>query len=345
MSIQQSAFGTTRDGKNVELFTLTNANGLVARIMTYGALLTELHVPDKQGRLANIVLGFDNLPQYEAGHPYFGATVGRVANRIAGACFALNGSEYNLAANNGPNSLHGGLKGFDKMVWAAKPVNSPTGPAVQFSYLSPDGEEGYPGNLSVTVTYLLSDANELRIDYQATTDQPTPVNLTNHSYFNLAGAGNGDILGHVLALNADHYTPVNAQLIPTGQIAPVAGTPLDFTQPTAIGQRIGQVPGGYDHNFVLSKPVSSALTLAAMVREPGSGRVMEVHTTQPGVQLYTGNFLDGSIRGIGGVYPKHFGFCLETQHYPDSVHHANFPSIILEPGRVYLHTTVHRFRT
>lgn len=342
MSIQSIQFGTTKDGRRVEQFTLTNRNGLVAKVMTWGATLTELCVPDRSGAIANVVLGFNNFAQYEAGHPFFGSTAGRVANRIAGGRFILDGAEHRLAINNGPNSLHGGNVGFDKVLWSANPKQTADGPALELAYLSPDGEEGYPGNLSVRVTYTLTDADELRIDYLATTDKRTPVNLTNHTYFNFAGPGAGDALGHVLAINADHYTPVDATLIPTGAIAPVAGTPLDFRTPTPIGARIAQA-GGYDHNFVLNKPRLGELTLAAAVFEPTSGRRMEVFSTEPGVQLYTGNFLDGKLRGPAGVYNKHGGFCLELQHFPDSVHHPNFPSVILDPGREYRQTTTHRF--
>jgi aldose 1-epimerase len=341
--IKKSSFGKTKDGKRVDLFTLTNANGVIARVMTYGALITELLAPDRKGRMGDIVLGLDSLDTYLAGHPYFGAAIGRVGNRIAKARFTLNGKEYKLAANNGPHSLHGGLKGFDKVVWKAQAVKVKDGVAVKFSYLSPDGEEGYPGNLSVTMVYTLTNRNELKIEYEATTDQATPVNLTNHSYFNLAGES--DILSHEMILAADRYTPVDDTLIPTGEIRPVQNTPLDFRQWTAIGTRIDQMkgnPGGYDHNYALNSG-GGKLAMAARVREPKSGRVLEIHTTEPGIQFYSGNFLDGTIKGKRGqVYQKHAGFCLETQHFPDSVHHANFPSIILQPGKTYTQTTVHR---
>jgi aldose 1-epimerase len=345
-TLEKKPFGKTKDGTEVVLYTLTNANGMQAKVMTYGALLTELHVPDKDGKLGDVVLGFDDLDGYLKGHPYFGATVGRMANRIAGGKFTLKGKEYKLAVNNGPNALHGGLKGFDKVVWKAEPVEATDGVAVKFSSVSPDGEEGYPGNLTTTVTYTLTNKNELRLDYTATTDKATPVNLSNHSYFNLAGPASGDILGHVMLLEADKYTPVDDTLIPTGEIKPVKGTSLDFTRPTPIGKRIDQLkmePKGYDHNFVL-RGGGNKLARAARVREPHTGRVMEMYTTEPGVQFYTGNFLDGSLKGKGGVvYKKHQGFCLEAQHFPDSVHHSHFPSVILEPGKTYRQTTMYKF--
>jgi aldose 1-epimerase len=344
--VQKSAFGKTSDGTAVDLYVLTNGHGVTAKVTTYGAILTELHVPDRDGQLGDVVLGFDNLDGYRAGHPYFGATVGRVANRIARGRFTLDGKEYRLATNNGPNALHGGKKGFDKVVWQAEAVPGSGGPAVRLRYRSPDGEEGYPGNLDVVVTYTLTDDNAVRIDYEATTDKPTPVNLTNHSYFNLAGAGSGDVLGHELMLAADRYTPSDDTLIPTGEVRPVRGTPLDFTTPAAIGARLGQLkaePIGYDHNFVLRGDGRSPV-LAARVREPKTGRVLELSTTEPGVQFYTGNFLDGTSKGKGGaVYRKHAGFCLEAQHFPDSVNHPEFPSTILRPGKTSTQTTVYKF--
>ncbi len=340
-SVQQSNFGVTPDGVKVQLFTLINANGLISKIADYGTIITELHVPDRQGRTADVVLGFDDLDQYLKGHPYFGCTVGRVANRIARGQFTLEGRTYKLPVNNGPNSLHGGLKGFDKVVWNAEPQ---AGACVKFSYTSADGEEGYPGELDVTVVVSLTDQDELRIDYRAVTNKATPVNLTNHSYFNLAGAG--DVLGHELMVSADEYTPTDADLIPTGQVSAVRDTPLDFTSPKPIGSRIAQLAeGGYDHNFVI-RGGGKSLTLAARVYEPRSGRIMEVRTTEPAVQFYTGNFLDGSLTGKAGVvYRKQTGFCLETQHYPDSVNHPNFPSIILRPGQMFNSTTVYQFST
>lgn len=338
-------FGQTSDGQSVELYTLVNANGLIARVMTYGAILTELHVPDRNGKLADIVLGFDQLDRYLVPHPYFGATVGRVGNRIAGARFTIKGKVFPVAANDGGvHSLHGGLKGFDKVIWKARGITESSSVAVEFGYVSPHMEEGYPGNLSVTVRYTLTDTNELRLDYTATTNETTPVNLTHHSYFNLACKG--DILGHELTLAADRYTPVDSTLIPTGELNPVAGLPMDFRKPRKIGARIVELtgnPGGYDHNFVLNKN-GGKLSLAARVREHGSGRIMEVLTTEPGIQFYSGNFLDGTLTGKGGtVYRKHSGFCLETQHFPDSVNQPKFPSILLEPGETYTQTTIHKF--
>lgn len=340
-NLTKTQFGTMPDGRPVDLYTLTNANGAVVKITNYGTIITELHVPDRNGQFGDVVLGFDNLAQYLAGHPYFGCTVGRVANRIGGAKFTLDGKTYTLAANNGPNHLHGGLKGFDKVLWQAEPQ---TDVSVRFTYISPDGEEGYPGNLAVTVVMTWTDQDEIVIEYSATTDKATPVNLTNHSYFNLACEG--DILGHVLMLSASQYTPADASLIPTGEIRPVAGTPLDFTTPTQIGARFDQLdnkPRGYDHNFVINR-AGKGLALAARVFEPKTGRVMEVFTTEPGIQLYTGNFLDGSLKGKRGVvYKQYTGFCLETQHFPDAVNKPSFPSIILRPGQTYQQTTVYRF--
>ncbi len=337
-------FGKTPDGAPVELYVLTNGK-LTAKVMTYGAILTELHVPDRNGKLADVVLGFDSLDRYLAGHPHFGATTGRVANRIAKGRFTLDGTEYKLAINNGPNSLHGGLKGFDKKIWKAEDVSGPAGAAVKLSYFSPDGEEGFPGNLAVSVTYTVTPDNELKIDYTATTDKATPINLTNHSYFNLAGPASGPILDHELMLAADQYTAADDTLIPTGEIKPVSGTPLDFTKPTPIGARFDQLSGdprGYDHNYVLRGEGKSP-ALGARVYEPGSGRVLEMYTTEPGVQLYTANFLDGSIKGKGAVYNRYQGFCLEAQHYPDSIHHDNFPSTVLRPGEKYTQTTIYKF--
>ena len=338
-------FGVTPEGTPVDFYVLTNG-WMTVKVITYGAIVTEMHVPDRNGVTADVVLGFDDMEGYLTSQPYFGATVGRVANRIAAGRFTLDGQDYNLAVNNGPNSLHGGLKGFDKVVWKAEESSVPGGAAVRLTYLSKDGEEGYPGNLSVSVTYTLTAENALRIDYAGSTDKPTPVNLTNHSYFNLAGPDSGTILGHELLLSADFYTPVDETLIPTGELRSVVGTPLDFTNPTAIGSRIDQIagePGGYDHNFVLREG-NRGKGAAAIVRDPRSGRTMEVFTTEPGLQLYTANFLDGTIQGkLGMNYIKRNAFCLEAQHFPDSVHHANFPSIILRPGSLYSQTTIYRF--
>jgi aldose 1-epimerase len=347
-SIEKKAFGTTAEGEAVDLYVLVNVHKMQAKIMTYGATLIELHVPDREGKFDDVVLGFDNLQGYLAGHPFFGSTVGRVANRIAKGRFTLDGKEYTLAINNGPNTLHGGLKGFDKKVWKAEPVETAAGVAVKFSCVSPDGEEGFPGTLTTTVTYTLTNQNEVKIDYQATTDKATPINLTNHSYFNLAGASSGNVLGHELMLTADRYTPVDETLIPTGEIRSVAGTPLDFRSPHTIGARIAQIPaaiGGYDHNFVLPGG-GTELELAARVYERKSGRVLEMYTTEPGVQLYTSNFLDGKLKGKGGaVYNKQQAFCLEAQHFPDSINQPTFPTVILRPGSTYKQTTVYKFST
>ncbi len=345
--VDKARYGTTQEGTVIDLYTLTNKNGMVAKVITYGAILTELHVPDRTGTMGDVVLGFPRLEQYQGDHPYFGATIGRVGNRIAKGAFTLNGKTYNLATNNGPNHLHGGVKGFDKRVWRAQPVPAAGGAAVKFTYTSPDGEEGYPGTLTASVTYTLTDKNELRLDYIANTDQPTPVNLTHHSYFNLAGEGVGDITHHQLTLMADRFTPVDDTLIPTGEIVPVRGTVMDFTRATAIGDRIEQVPGpapvGYDHNYVLSSG-GGVLALAATVKEPTTGRIMEVLTTEPGIQFYSGNFLDGTLTGKRGVaYQKHTGFCLETQHFPDSVNRSHFPPTVLQADKTYKSTTVYRF--
>lgn len=345
MPVKHEPFGRLPDGTAIDIYTLTNAHGLEARIMTYGAILVSLRLPDRNGRFADAVLGFDDLAGYLGAHPYFGAIIGRYANRIAKGRFILNGVTYALAQNNNGNSLHGGSRGFDKVVWKAEPVRQTGAAAVKLTYLSKDMEEGYPGNLAVTVVYALTDADELRISYEATTDKATPVNLTNHTYWNLGGQGQGDILGHELELEADALTAVDspANLIPTGRILSVKGTPFDFTSPHAIGERIARVEGGYDHNFVL-RSGGGKMSLAARVHEPVSGRVLEISTDQPGLQLYSGNFLDGTVKGKGGVaYQKHSGLCLETQHFPDSPNQPNFPSTILEPGKKYATVTVHKF--
>jgi len=340
--IELHEFGRTPDGVAVKIYTLSNAHGMRAKVTEYGATLTELWVPDRSGTLANVVLGYERLDDYIAAPFFVGATLGRVANRIANGKFTLDGREYILATNRAPNHLHGGVKGFDKKVWT-----SLTGPAgVMFSYTSPDGEEGYPGTLRVTVTYRLTDANELAIDYMATTDKPTPINLTNHSFFNLAGSGT--ILDHVLTINADRYTPVNASLVPTGEMGSVVGTPLDFRRARRIGDRIEEmrsVANGYDNNLALNR-ANDALTLAARVEEPRSGRVLEIWTTEPGVQFFTGNRFDGTFPGVGGVvYNRHAGFALEPQHFPDAINHPEFPSVVLRPGRTFRSSTVYRFTT
>jgi aldose 1-epimerase len=342
MSIVKEPFGQA-DGKKVDLYTLTNKNGLRARIMTYGGILVSLEVPDRDGKLDDITLGFETLDEYVKGHPYFGAIVGRYGNRIGRGKFTIDGVEYTLAVNNGPNHLHGGVKGFDKVVWNAAEIEESEGVGVRLEYLSRDGEEGYPGNLSCVVTYVLTNKDELKISYEATTDKATVVNLTNHTYWNLAGQGTGDILGHEMMIAADRYTAVDEGLIPTGELPSVKGTPMDFTSAMSIGSRIGQVDiGGYDHNYVLNSG-GGKMALCARVYEPGSGRVMEISTDQPGVQFYTGNFLDGSNKGKGKVYEKHYAFCLETQHFPDSPNKPEFPSVVLRPGQTYKSLTIHRF--
>lgn len=347
--IVKKPFGKTADGQPVDLFVLTNAKGMQASITNYGGTVTALTAPDSKGQFGDVVLGFDALEPYLAGHPFFGCLVGRYGNRIAKGTFTLDGKKYELAKNNGENHLHGGKKGFDKAVWKAETLKTKDGPALKLTHVSKDGDEGYPGTLSVTVTYTLTNQNELRIDYLATTDKATPVNLTNHSYFNLAGPGNGDILAHEMQINADRFTPVDAGLIPTGELRSLSGSPLDFRKPVAIGKRIDQddeqvrFGKGYDHNYVLNKR-GNELSLAARVHEPTTGRILEVLTTEPGVQFYCGNFLDGKQTGKGGKAYKHrYGFCLETQHYPDSPNQPAFPSTVLKPGNEYRTTTVYRF--
>jgi aldose 1-epimerase len=351
MTITKQAFGNMPDGTPVDLYTLTNANGLETKITTYGGAVVSLLAPDREGKLDDVVLGLETLAEYIEKSPYFGCITGRYANRIAKGKFTLNGVEYSLAQNDGENHLHGGLRGLGKVVWAAEELSSDEGVGLKLTYLSRDGEENYPGNLSIAVTYTLTDDNELRIDYLATTDQDTIVNLTNHTYFNLAGAGSGDILKHKLMIAADRFTPIDNTLIPTGELRNVESTPLDFRQLTPIGARIGQdneqlnFAGGYDHNWVLNS-ADGSLALAARVQEPTTGRVMEVYTTEPGIQFYSGNFLDGSITGKGGkVYAKRSGLCLETQHFPDSPNKPNFPSIVLKPGETYQTTTSYKFTT
>jgi aldose 1-epimerase len=350
--MQKQTFGKTEDGQQVDLYVLTNKNGVEVSITNYGATVVSWKVPDRNGKLADVVLGYDNVKDYETGKAYFGATVGRYANRIARGKFTLNGVTYTLAKNDGENHLHGGIKGFSKRVWTAKDVSGSSGQALELSYLSKDGEEGYPGNLSVAVVFTLTDKNELKIDYSATTDKDTVLNLTNHSYFNLAGQGSGDILSHELMLNADRFTPVDATLIPTGELRKVTATPFGFTKTTAIGARTNQedeqlkLGRGYDHNWVLNKEKMGVLSLAAELYEPKSGRLLEVRTTEPGVQFYSGNFLDGTARGKEGkVYNYRNGMCLETQHFPDSPNHPDFPSTVLKPGQHFHSTTVYKFAT
>ncbi|HVX11321.1 MAG TPA: aldose epimerase family protein [Pirellulales bacterium] len=344
MSVKKSTFGKLADGREVEQYTLENGRGMTAKVITYGGILTSLTTPDRNGKPGEVTLGFDALEPYLAGHPYFGATTGRVANRIAKGRFTIDGVEYKLKTNNGPNHLHGGEVGFDKVLWKGEPVT--TGAGVKLTHVSPDGDEGYPGKLTVTVVYSLTDKNELKIDYTATTDKATPINLTNHTYWNLADGGKSDILKHVLTLNSDRYLPADAQLIPTGELKSVRGTPMDFTKPMEIGARMAQVPGepnGYDHCYVLNQDSPGTLVLAARVREPESGRVMEIHTTEPAIQLYTGNFLDGTLKSRGATYKQHHAFCLEAEHYPDSINQPAFPTTLLKPGQTYRQTTVHRF--
>ncbi|MCX6258068.1 MAG: galactose mutarotase [Bacteroidia bacterium] len=341
--VTKELFGKLPDGRSADIYTLVNNHGMIARITNYGGIVTSLMTPDKNGKLADVVLGYDRLEDYLKDSPYFGAIVGRYGNRIAGGKFSLDGVEYTLARNNGPNHLHGGIRGFDKVLWDAESFQNETGVGLKLTYLSKDGEEGYPGNLRVTVIYNLTNKNELSISYEAETDKATPVNITHHGYFNLAGAGNGDILGQELTINAGRYTVVDNTLIPTGELRDVKNTPMDFLSPHKIGERIGQVDGGYDHNYVLDN-WDGTLHMAAIVDEPVSGRMMEVLTTEPGVQFYSGNFLNGSNIGKGGkAYQKHAGFCLETQHFPDSPNHPDFPSVILLPGKKYHHFTVYRF--
>lgn len=347
-TLMKEPFGVV-DGTTVYLYTLRNESGMEARITNYGGIIVSLKVPDRKGNLGDVVLGYDSVASYVKASPYFGCLIGRYGNRIAGGKFSLGGTEYTLATNDGPNHLHGGIKGFDKVIWTVREGESVTGKSLVLTYLSKDGEEGYPGNLDVRVVYSLNDSNEIRVTYQAKTDKPTVVNLTQHSYFNLAGPGDGTILNHVLMIAADRFTPIDATLIPTGEFRAVAGSPLDFTTPKPIGERINQDDEqlryglGYDHNFILNK-LEGSFGLAARVTEPTTGRVMEVLTTEPGIQFYSGNFLDGSYIGKGGKpYQHRYGFCLETQHFPDSPNHPDFPSTVLNPGETYNTTTVYRF--
>ncbi|MFI7699691.1 aldose epimerase family protein [Nonomuraea sp. NPDC049480] len=350
-SISKKHFGTLSNGKKIDVYTLRNSGGMRVKILTYGGILQSIEVPGSGGEFANVTLGFDNLSDYVKKSPYFGCITGRYANRVAKGRFTLDGKRYRLAANDGPNHLHGGVKGFDKRIWKAEPFKRHDSVGLVLTYTSPDGEEGYPGTLRTKVVYTLTGDNRIRMDYRATTSRPTIVNLTNHAYFNLRGEGNGRILGHELQINASRYTPVDKTLIPTGRIARLGGTPLDFREPTAIGERIDSRNqqmvrgGGYDHNYVLDSR-GQGLEVAARVVEPDSGRVLEVITDQPGLQFYSGNFLDGTLRGTGGrSYPKRSGFALESQHFPDSPNRKNFPSTVLRPGDVYRTTTIYAFST
>ena len=347
--VEQKAFGT-RDGRPVNLYKLTNSHGVEVDAMSYGGIILSIRVPDRKGAIADVVLGHDTMEGYIPNPPFLGAVVGRYANRIANGMFTLDGKTYNLAKNDGPNTLHGGTtRTFDKVVWDGEPLKGKSG--VALSYLSKDGEEGFPGNLKIKVTYTLTEDNELVIDYEATTDKATPLNVSQHSYFNLAGEGTGDILNTEMMINADRFTPVDKNLIPTGELRPVKGTPFDFTTSTRIGNRIDDtydqmvLGHGYDHNFIINRK-ADGLTLAARAYEPASGRVLEVSTTQPAVQFYTGNFLDGTVTGKEGhVYKRRYGFCLETQHYPDSPNHPDFPTTILKPGETFHQKTVFKFST
>ncbi len=345
--VNKDTFGTTREGASVERYTLKNKHGLVAKIITFGGIITELHVPDRAGKLADIALGFDTLAEYEEhnGGVYFGCITGRVANRIAGGKFDLDGKSYKLDLHPTTSfHLHGGLKGFSKVIWKAEVVTDPRGPALRLTYLSKDGDQGFPGNLNNSVTYVLTEEDALVIEYEATTDKATPINLTNHTYFNLAGAGSGTVLDHRLTLQSQRYLETDADLVPTGKLLPVAGTAFDFTKSEVIGSRLDQISiGGYDHAFVLAAKPQSKPVLAAEVYEPNSGRLMQILTDQPGVQLYTATYTTPLKGKSGRGYDRFHGFCLETQHHPDSVHHAGFPNTILRPGETYRTATVHRF--
>ncbi|AYY12153.1 galactose mutarotase [Actinobacteria bacterium YIM 96077] len=352
-AVTKSSFGNARDGSEVAVYTLKNAGGMSVRILTYGGILQSIEVPDRSGTLANVTLGFDNLTDYVERNPFFGALVGRCANRMSGGGFTLDGTRYDLARNRMPNHLHGGVAGFDTKVWDADVIDDDASDAValELRYTSPDGEEGYPGTLTTTVRYTLTSDNEIRIEYRASTDAPTVVNLTNHAYFNLAGEGSGSVLGHQLQLNAEHYTPIDENLVPTGEIAHVEGTPLDFREPVDIGARIRDpypqlvLAQGYDHNHVLNRS-GDELAFAARLSEPTSGRVLTVHTTEPGIQVYSGNFLDGSLVGASGrTYRQGDGLALETQHFPDAPNRPEFPSVVLRPDEEYRSTTVFAFST
>ncbi|MGK5024765.1 aldose epimerase family protein [Janthinobacterium sp. RB2R34] len=347
LSVTSTPFGTLPDGSAATAYTLINRHGMQVKVLDFGAIISEIHVPDRDGKLADVVLGFDSIEPYLANSAFLGAVIGRFGNRIANGQFSLDGSSYQLAINNAPNHLHGGEQGFHQVLWQAVPFETNEAVGVTFTRSSPDGEDGYPGKLDVSVVYELNNDNALSLRYHAVTDQATPVNLTNHSYFNLAGQG--DILAHEIVIHADRYTPVDAGSIPTGELADVAGTPFDLRQPAAIGAGLAAdhpqiaIGRGYDHNFVLNKQAGQALSLAALVREPQSGRVMQVYTEEPGVQFYSGNFLDGSQQGKGISHAHRSAFCLETQHFPDSPNHPHFPDSILRPGQEYSTSTVYRF--
>lgn len=348
-TISKDVFGDLPDGKKADLYTLTNANGMTVKITNYGGIITELTAKDKDGKWEDVVLGFDSLAPYLGEHPFFGALVGRFGNRIANGKFTLDGKTYNLPINNGPNSLHGGINGFNKKLWNATEIKTDSIVGLELTYLSKDGEEGYPGNLNVKVIYTLSNENGLRIDYEATTDKNTVINLTNHSYFNLTGLKR-DILNHEVSIKSDSLVPVNAMLIPTGKLLNVKGTPFDFNEPTLVGKRIDdntdvQIKngGGYDHCWVINRAVDKSLLLFATVKDPESGRFMEVYTTEPAVQFYTGNFLDGKLTGKGATYSKRFGLCLETEHYPDAPNQPQFPTTELKPGETYKTSTEYKF--
>ncbi len=348
-SVTVADFGVLANGDSVHAYTLSNANGIEVRALDYGGIIQSIRTPGRDGKFADIVLGFDTLEKYVKLSPYFGAIIGRYANRIAKGKFTLDGKQYTLAINNGPNALHGGLVGFDKVIWHGESFVNDSSAGVVWTHTSPDGDQGYPGTLQLRVTYTLTNDNRLAIDYQATTDKPTVINLTNHSYFNLAGAGSGDVLQQLMMINADSVTPVDSTLIPTGKLEAVAGTPLDFRTPTPIGAHIADAnqqlkyAGGYDFNYVLNRTDTTSLVHAARAEDPASGRTLDVYTTQPGLQLYTGNFLDGSFAGIGGTYVHRGAFTFETQHYPDSPNHPNFPSVVLRPGQTFHQRTVFAF--
>ena len=347
LAVSQAPFGRSPAGAAASLFTLTNSNGMLVKITNFGGIITEIHVPDRNGKLADVNLGFDKIEPYYKDSPYFGALIGRFGNRLAGGKFTLDGKVYQLATNNGPNHLHGGLVGFDKVLWDASTLETAQSVGIKLHYLSVDGDQGYPGNLNVKVTYELTNDNEILVKYHAVTDKPTPVNLTQHAYFNLAGEG--DILGHEIMINADRFTAIDNTAIPTGDLPLVAGTPFDFRRPHLIGERINaddeqiKNAGGYDHNFVLKKNHPKEFSLAARVHEPKSGRVLEVYTQEPGVQFYSGNFLDGALTGKGWNYQYRNGFCLEPQHFPDSPNQPTFPNTILRPGEEYTSVMSYKF--